>query len=143
MHSCEATPARSLTTGRFACSQQLTLPAGSAPGGVPLSVSLLGQHDSDAVLLGAAAKLSELLAEAASKKPMKPKVDPEEAKRAKAAAEAERRQERAESYKAAGNRAFKEGRCAPTQPWPHAPSCPNVPESGCRSPWHVNNCHMI
>mmetsp|Transcript_26338 Transcript_26338/g.66193 ORF Transcript_26338/g.66193 Transcript_26338/m.66193 type:complete len:511 (-) Transcript_26338:107-1639(-) len=94
----------------MAACPQLVLPAGAAPSGAPLSVSILGQHATDLSLLASAERLSQLLAEEATKKPVKPKVDPEEAKRAKAAAEQERRVERAESYKAAGNRAFKESK---------------------------------
>lgn len=61
------------------------------------------------MLLGTAESLAPLLEQEAARKP---EVDPEEVKRAKAAADLERRNERAESYKDAGNRAFKEGRLA-------------------------------
>jgi len=93
----------------MAACPQVCMPCG-ARNGIPLSVSLLGQHKSDSLLLNAAESLAPLLLEEAAKEKEKARPDPEELKKVKAAQEMERRIERAESYKEAGNRAFKEGR---------------------------------
>eukprot|EP00951_Prasinocladus_malaysianus_P018344 scaffold146146_cov50-Prasinocladus_malaysianus.AAC.1 len=61
--------------------------------------------------------MAPMLLEEAAKRPEPPRPDPKEQKRLKEAAEQERRRERAESYKAAGNTAFKDGSLEISKSW--------------------------